>query len=160
MFLQSVRLMSRPALVAVLVAASTLSGCAMRTMFANDTAKPEDLPSGLTQTVEKSKMFGVLPIYRPDVQQGNFISREMIEQLKVGMTREQVRFLLGTPLVVDAFRDNRWDYPFRLKRGDGTVTSSHVAVIFDQDGRVANFEGGDLPEEKEYLQRLAAPKVN
>jgi outer membrane protein assembly factor BamE len=159
MLLQPFRLLARPVIIAVLVAGSLLSGCVMRTMFANDAAKPEDAPSGLTQTVEESKMFGILPIYRPDIQQGNFISREMIEQLKVGMTREQVRFLLGTPLVVDAFRDNRWDYPFRLKRGDGTVTSSHVAVIFDQDGRVVRFEGGDLPEEKEYLQRLAAPKA-
>ena len=103
---------------------------------------------------------GCISVYRPDQQQGNVVTADMAEKLKPGMTRSQVRFVLGTPLVVDAFRDNRWDYPFRLKRGDGTVTSSHVAVIFDQDGRVASFEGGDLPEEKEYLQRLAAPKVN
>ncbi len=113
--------------------------------------------SGIVQTVQKSKLFGVVPVYRPDVQQGNFISKEMVAQLKVGMTPEQVRFILGTPLLTDLFHESRWDYPFRIKKGDGETTSSRV-VIFFKEGRVSHFEGGDLPEEKDYLLRITAPQ--
>ena len=75
----------------------------------------------------------------------------------VGMTPEQVRFVLGTPLVSDIFHGERWDYPFRMRNGDGQITTSHVSVFF-KEGRVERYEGGDLPEEKDYLKRLAAPK--
>ena len=57
--------------------------------------------------------------YRTDVSQGNLISESMAAQLKKGMTREQVRAILGTPLLVDPFRANRWDYVFDFRRGDG-----------------------------------------
>ena len=73
------------------------------------------------------------------------------------MTPEQVRFVLGTPLVSDIFHGERWDYPFRMRKGDGQITTSHVSVFF-KEGRVERFEGGDLPEEKDYLKRLAAPQ--
>lgn len=155
--LQSVRPLARPAFALALLAATLVSGCAVRSMFTDATPQPDQAPSGITQTVEQEKLFGILPIYRPDIQQGNFVSREMVEQLKIGMTREQVRFVLGTPLLIDAFHPDRWDYPFRLKRGDGQVTSSHLIVYF-KDDRLERFEGGDLPEENDYLKRLATPK--
>lgn len=148
---------ARSALAIALATSVLLSGCAMRSMFSGTAAKPEEAPSGLTQKVEQNKLFGILPVYRPDIQQGNFVSREMVEQLRVGMTREQVRFVLGTPLLVDAFHPDRWDYPFRMKRGDGQITSSHLVVYF-KDDRLERFEGGDLPEENDYLKRLAAPR--
>ncbi len=114
-------------------------------------------PTGVVQTVKQEKLFGIMPIYRPDIQQGNFISREMIAQLKTGMTKEQVRFLLGTPLLIDVFHAERWDYPFTLKKGDGQITTSKVTVFFENE-RVAKFEGGDLPSEKDYLMQIAAPQ--
>jgi outer membrane protein assembly factor BamE len=80
----------------------------------------------------------------------------MVAQLRVGMTPEQVRFVLGTPLLNDLFHETRWDYPFRLIKGDGDITSSRVVVFF-KEGRVSHFEGGDLPDEKDYLRRIAAP---
>jgi outer membrane protein assembly factor BamE len=111
----------------------------------------------VVQVVKNEKLFGFVPIYPPDVQQGNFITQEMVAQLKNGMTKDQVRFLLGTPLLIDNFHQNRWDYPFRLKNGDGQLTASRVVVFFEND-KVAKFEGGDLPTEKDYLMRIAAPK--
>ncbi len=123
----------------------------------NAQAEPVADAAGVMQSEEKARLFGVLPIYRPDVQQGNFVSKEMVAQLRVGMTPEQVRFVLGTPLINDAFHANRWDYPFRIKDGKGKVTSSHVSVFF-KDGRVSHFEGGELPNEQDYLQRIAKPK--
>lgn len=155
MFLQSKRLSQW--LAPAIASACLLSGCGVSKMFTHNDAQIESSSSGVTQSVQKKKLFGVLPIYRPDTQQGNFISKEQVAQLKVGMTPEQVRFLLGTPLLNDAFHAERWDYPFLLKRGDGTVTSSHVVVNF-KEGRVASFEGTDLPDEKEYLRLIATPK--
>ena len=73
------------------------------------------------------------------------------------MTPEQVRFVLGTPLLTDLFHETRWDYLFRIRKGDGEITSSRVVVFF-KEGRVSQFEGGDLPEENDYLLRIAAPQ--
>jgi outer membrane protein assembly factor BamE len=157
MFLQSKCLFQGRALTLALASVALLSGCGVSKMFTSSDALPGASSTGVTQSVQQKKLFGVLPVYRPDTQQGNFISKEQVAQLKVGMTPEQVRFLLGTPLLNDAFHAERWDYPFLLKRGDGTVTTSHVVVRF-QEGRVASFEGADLPDEKEYLRLIAAPK--
>lgn len=95
--------------------------------------------------------------YRPDIQQGNFVSREMLAQLKTGMTRDQVRFIMGSPLLNDIFHENRWDYSFRLERGSGELTTSTVVVYFDKEGKVERFEGGELPSERDYIARIAGP---
>jgi outer membrane protein assembly factor BamE len=118
---------------------------------ANATSTPS---SAGVQTTRDSSFLGFLTPYRPDIQQGNFVSREMIAQLKEGMTPEQVRFVLGTPMLNDMFHADRWDYVFRLKRGNGELTSSRVTVFF-KDNRLARYEGGDLPTEAEYLARIA-----
>jgi outer membrane protein assembly factor BamE len=112
------------------------------------------------QTTQDRRFFGIFSPYRADIQQGNFVSEEMVAQLKQGMTPDQVRFVLGTPLLTDVFHANRWDYVFRLKKGNGEVTTSRIAVFF-KDTRLARVEGGDLPTEKDYLARLAgaAPEV-
>jgi outer membrane protein assembly factor BamE len=106
-----------------------------------------------TQVTKLQKFLWVLSPYRPDIQQGNFVSAEMLQQLKVGQTREQVKFVLGTPLLTDAFHANRWDYPFYLARGNGELTTSRVAVYF-KDDKVDHVDGGNLPSEREYIQRL------
>jgi outer membrane protein assembly factor BamE len=111
------------------------------------------VPSGV-QTTEGKRFLGFLSPYRPDIQQGNFVSREMVAQLKPDMTADQVRFVLGTPLLTDIFHATRWDYVFRMKKGNGEVTTSRLAVFF-KEGRLARVEGGDLPTEEDYLARLA-----
>ena len=73
-------------------------------------------------------------VYRMDVQQGNLLDLEQVEQLEVGMTRSQVRFLLGTPMVIDSFDADRWDYVYSLRRGhERQVTRRHLVVWFDGD---------------------------
>ena len=68
-------------------------------------------------------------VYRMDIQQGNLLDAEQVEQLEVGMTRSQVRFLLGTPMVIDAFDANRWDYMYSLRHGRSReVTKRHLVV--------------------------------
>lgn len=105
--------------------------------------------------VEHQKRFlGIFSPYRPDIQQGNFVSQEMVAQLKIGMTPDQVVFLLGTPLLNDIFHGQRWDYPFRMQKGNGEITTSRVTVYFENN-RVSRIEGGDLPTEADYLARIA-----
>jgi outer membrane protein assembly factor BamE len=158
MILSFARPMKHVLLIAL--AAASLSGCSTASKLFSSTPASAEAPvdsNGIVQAVQKSKLFGVVPVYRPDIQQGNFISKEMVAQLKVGMTPEQVRFVLGTPLLTDLFHETRWDYPFRIRKGDGVITSSRVVVFF-KEGRVSHFEGGDLPEENDYLLRIAAPQ--
>ena len=107
------------------------------------------------QTVKSRRFFGIFSPYRPNIQQGNFVSKEMISQVKEGMTTEQVTFALGTPLLTDMFHANRWDYVFRLQKGNGEITSSRVSVFF-KDNLVSRVDGGsDLPTEAEYLARIS-----
>jgi outer membrane protein assembly factor BamE len=80
----------------------------------------------------------------------------MLSQLKVGQTREQVKFILGTPLLTDVFHADRWDYPFYLARGNGELTTSRVTVYF-KDDKVDKFDGANLPSEQEYIARIAGP---
>ncbi|MFC3110280.1 outer membrane protein assembly factor BamE [Undibacterium arcticum] len=100
------------------------------------------------------RVFGIFSPYRITIQQGNFVSEEMVAQLNPGMTQEQVRFVLGTPLLTDLFHADRWDYLFRLQKGDGELTTSRVTLFF-KDKRLDHFEGGNLPTENEYIARIA-----
>lgn len=85
---------------------------------------------------------GFMQPYRIDIQQGNFVSQEMVSQLRPGMTREQVRVLLGTPLLVDIFHADRWDYVYTLDRPGKPREQRHLAVFFEE-GRLARL-GGDV----------------
>jgi len=80
--------------------------------------------------------------YKIDIQQGNVLTQEMVAQLKPGQTRDQVRFLLGTPLVSDIFHLQRWDYIYRYKSGKtGEVESRKLTVFFDGEGRLERVSG-------------------
>lgn len=72
-------------------------------------------------------------VHKMDVQQGNIITSEMVELLRPGLTRDQVRYVMGTPLIVDTFNDNHWDYVYQLKQGDGSSTEQKLRVIFVND---------------------------
>ena len=73
-------------------------------------------------------------VYRANIAQGNFIEQSDLAQLEVGMTRNQVRFLLGTPMIDDPFHRDRWDYVYYVKIGRGdTVGQRWVTVVFDDD---------------------------
>ena len=97
--------------------------------------------------------------YKVNVVQGNFISQEAVAQLRPGMSRDEVRMLLGTPLVADAFHDNRWDYVFVWRRGnENVVRERRFTVHFDGD-RVTRFEGDKLPTEYELIAEIDGQKV-
>jgi outer membrane protein assembly factor BamE len=112
-----------------------------------------DLSTKTTTVEGYQKFLGIFTPYRITIQQGNFVSSEMADQVKLGMTREQVRFLLGTALITDMFHADRWDYIFRLLKPDGEQTTSRVTVFFEKS-LVAKIERGELPNEQEYLKRI------
>jgi outer membrane protein assembly factor BamE len=87
---------------------------------------------------------GSFKAYRIDIQQGNHLSAEMVSQLKEGMTREQVRFVLGTPLVTDVFHADRWDYIFYRELAGGKTERRHLSVFFE-DNKLKRFTGENLP---------------
>jgi outer membrane protein assembly factor BamE len=82
----------------------------------------------------------VLSPYRMDVRQGNMVSQEMVAQLRPGLSREQVRFILGSPLVADMFHADRWDYVYRFQPGRGEV-EQRVLTVFFQDNKLLRVAG-------------------
>ena len=83
-------------------------------------------------------------VYRINIEQGNILTQEMINQLEPGMTQRQVKFILGTPLVRDSLNQNRWDYRYSLRIGNETLKQSLVTIYFDGDN-LSNVEGDLLP---------------
>ncbi len=83
--------------------------------------------------------------YRPEIQQGNIVAEDMLAQLKPGMTKRQVTFVMGTPLIIDPFRTDRWDYVYQVKNGDAKVIEQkRLTLHFDAD-TLARIERGDTP---------------
>ena len=82
---------------------------------------------------------GVTP-YRIEIQQGNFISQDMVAQLKPGMSKEQVRLALGTPLLTDIFHADRWDYVFWRDR-QGQKREQRKLTVFFEDGKLTRLDG-------------------
>ena len=79
--------------------------------------------------------------YRMEIQQGNYITQEMVAQLSPGLTRDQVRFVLGTPLVSDIFHEERWDYVFMRQRANAHEVEYHRIAVFFEGGRLKRIEG-------------------
>lgn len=71
--------------------------------------------------------------YKIDIQQGNVVTQEMVAKLKPGMTKAQVRFIMGTPLITDAFHANRWDYVYRFQKAGKLTEERKLALFFDQE---------------------------
>ena len=85
-------------------------------------------------------------VYRPNIQQGNLLKTEDVDQVTVGMTRSQVRYLLGTPMLADPFDPQRWDYLYTFRRGrEDRMDRAHFIVRFEGD-KVSKVEKPDLPE--------------
>ena len=87
--------------------------------------------------------------YRADIQQGNWITAEQVARLQPGMSREQVRFLLGTPTLQDIFHSDRWDYPYYNQPGYGEPELRRFSVWFDGDF-LARWEGDEQPDRQPF----------
>lgn len=87
-------------------------------------------------------------VYKINVEQGNILDTEKIEQLEIGMSRRQVRFIMGTPLVQDSFNQDRWDYTHVIRNGRNLILEEQLTLYFDGD-KLASMEG-------DILETLAA----
>ena len=106
-----------------------LYGCAR-----NGLPKPSDLPS-----------FGNLPfVHKIDIQQGNVITQEMIAQLELGMDKKKVIFIMGSPVILDTFHADRWDYLYLFKHGGGHSKRRQITLYFEQS-KLARIEGNVTP---------------
>jgi|SRR6476659_4890675 len=101
------------------------------------------------------RSFGV---YKMDVNQGNYLSQDMVDKLKVGMTQAQVKQVLGTPLVASPFRADRWDYIYEYSQ-QGRVTEHRTFTVWFADSKLARWEGDALPETVLDLNRSASAKA-
>jgi outer membrane protein assembly factor BamE len=95
--------------------------------------------------------------YRMEVVQGNVVTQEMVAQLKTGQNRDQVRGLLGSPMLADIFHADRWDYVFTIRRQGAAAQQRRVTVFFEAD-KVARFEAGELPTERDFVASIDAAK--
>jgi outer membrane protein assembly factor BamE len=85
-------------------------------------------------------------VYRMNIQQGNFLEARTVNQLQVGMTRSQVRYLLGTPMVPDAFDKERWDYLYFFKKGRWRKPEERHLIVFFKEDKVDKFERNNVPD--------------
>lgn len=123
----------RPFLL-LLAAAAALAGC-----------------SSIQPTADK--WFGFITPYRIDIMQGNVVTQELAAQVKPGMSREQVRDLLGSPLLTSAFHADRWDYVFTLRR-QGVAPQRRSIVATFKDNKLDKLEAPDLPSETEFVSSV------
>ncbi len=92
-------------------------------------------------------------IYKPEVVQGNFVSREQVQALRAGMPRQAVRDVLGTPLLASLFHADRWDYAFAIRRQGAEPQQRRISVFFKND-MLDRIEGDPLPTEAEFAAKL------
>jgi outer membrane protein assembly factor BamE len=126
-----------PLFFLTLVAAVTLTGC--------------------STTSSSGDLLGFIAPYRMEVVQGNIVTRDMVAQLRPGLTADQVRTLLGAPLLADVFHANRWDYVFTIRR-QGTSAKQRRVTVFFENERVSRFEADDVPTEREFVASIDASK--
>lgn len=84
-------------------------------------------------------------VYKIDIQQGNVVTQDMIDQLRPGMTRSQVRFIMGNPLITDTFHQNRWDYLYSIQPGGGQRQQERVSLQFNESDQLVALEGDFVP---------------
>jgi outer membrane protein assembly factor BamE len=96
-------------------------------------------------------------LYKAEVAQGNFVSKEQVAALKLGMPRLQVADILGTPLLVSVFHADRWEYVFNLKR-QGIETPSYKLTVYFKGDALDKIDGSNMPTEQEFVDSLAGNK--
>lgn len=113
------------------------------------------------QSLQSSENFlGVVTPYRVEVVQGNVITSEQVSQARLGLTRAQVRDVLGSPLLTDPFHVDRWDYVFTIRRQGAPAQLRRVVVRF-QNELLASIEGGaDLPSERDFVASIDTKKTS
>lgn len=114
--------------------------------------------AGCSSLQSSDSLLGVITPYRIEVVQGNALTREQVAQVKPGMTRTQVRDILGSPLLVDIFHAERWDYMFTIRRQGAEPQRRSVVARFDGEVLKSIDAGDDLPSEREFVAAISTAK--
>jgi outer membrane protein assembly factor BamE len=97
--------------------------------------------------------FGIVTPYRMEIVQGNVVTKEAAALVKPGMTRQQVRELIGSPMLADLFHADRWDYVFTIRR-QGTPDQRRSVVAFFKNDKLDRLEAAELPSEREFVASI------
>jgi outer membrane protein assembly factor BamE len=97
-------------------------------------------------------------VYKLDINQGNYLSQDLIDKLRVGQTKQQVKTILGTPLVTSVFHADRWDYLYEFER-QGRVVEHRKFTAYFVDDKLARWEGDEMPQSVAELNRAAAARA-
>ncbi|MFO1218414.1 MAG: outer membrane protein assembly factor BamE [Burkholderiaceae bacterium] len=111
--------------------------------------------AGCTSLSSEGNLLGLITPYRIDVVQGNVVTREQIALVKPGMSRTQVRDLLGSPMLSDAFHADRWDYVFTINRPGTPVQRRSIVALFDGEKLTKVVAPEDLPTEREFVAGIS-----
>jgi outer membrane protein assembly factor BamE len=110
--------------------------------------------SGCASQLKTSEsLFGLITPYRMEIVQGNVITKEQMDRVKVGMTRRQVRDALGSPLVTDIFHADRWDYLFSIRRQGAEPQRRAITLVFAGDA-LKSIDAPELPTEREFVSSI------
>ncbi|MDQ2928879.1 MAG: outer membrane protein assembly factor BamE [Pseudomonadota bacterium] len=125
-----------------------------RVLFLALAALAVALLGGCHSLQSDNNFLGVITPYRLEIVQGNVITREEAARIKPGMTKAQVRDVLGSPLVTDPFHVDRWDYVFTIRRQGAEPQLRRVVVLFKGDALESIDSGGQLPGEREFVASI------
>ena len=116
--------------------------------------------AGCESLQSSDNFLGLITPYRVEVVQGNVVTQEQAAALKPGMTRDQVRDVLGSPLLADVFHADRWDYVFTIRRQGTEPQQRKVVVLFDGDKMKSIDTGGELPAERAFVASIDTFKTS
>jgi outer membrane protein assembly factor BamE len=131
--------------------------CARKLAYLLAAAGGLALTAACTTTSHYFESVRIPLVYRVDVQQGNVITQDMLAQLERGMDKNKVRFIMGTPLLVDVFHQDRWDYVYTMRNGSDRPVQRRVSVFFEHD-RLAHLDG-DVKAARGTLAHVPRPEV-
>ena len=140
--------LSRFSLLSGLLAVLALGGC----------STVDSLTSGLNEPASLKGFIAFVSPYKPDIIQGNVVTTEQITQVKPGMTKVQVKEILGSPLITDPFHADRWDYVFTLRRQGFDDQQRSFVVLFEKD-QVLKIDAPVLPSEDEFVASISRKKL-
>jgi len=96
--------------------------------------------------------------FKIDVRQGNYVTQDMVAKLRPGQTKEQVRFILGSPLLVDVFHTDRWDYVYYMKHGSNGLVEQRNLTVFFQDGLLVRVAGDVVARSTDEPVEMTPPQ--
>ena len=136
-----------------------LAGAVSATLVLSGCAQVESQWNAFNEWFQPTEAISsVIKPYRPDTHQGNLVTKEMVDQLHLGMTQLQVQFLLGVPLLRDMFHQNRWDYLYYINPRFGDPEMRRLTVYFDDTGRLTRYEFTPMPDETQADQMILGDK--